>query len=111
MAVNIIQDTDVGTTFKVTMQKLDESDVASIFDISTYTTLEIEFMSPAKAITVKSAAFDTNGSDGVLTFTTPDTTLFLGIGGLWHYRGHVAKTGADFTNYNWLPFKVQLPKD
>jgi len=109
MAVSTIQDTDVGTTFKVTMQKLDASDVSSIFDISSYTTLEIEYMSPTNAITAKAAAFDTDGQDGVITFTTADTVLFLGKSGIWHYRGHIAKTGADFTNFNWIPFKVDGP--
>jgi len=109
MAVDTIQDTDFGTTFKVTMQKLDTSDLASVFDISSYTTKEIEFLSPTNQITVKAATFETDGQDGIITFTTADTTIFLGKGGMWHYRGHVAKTGADFTNFNWLPFKVDVP--
>ncbi len=108
MTVNTIRDTDVGTTFKVTMQKLNENDIISIFDISTYTTLEIQFLSPTNVVTTETCFFDTDGTDGVLTFTTPNTDVFLGKGGTWHYRGHVNKTGADFTNYNWLPFIVKL---
>ena len=105
--VDTIRETDFGTEFKVTMKEIDENDSIGIFDISSYTTLEIEFLEDdAATITVKIAAFKTDGVDGVLTFTTLDTSLFLSKSGQWHYRGHIAKTGADFRNQNWIPFTV-----
>lgn len=102
-----IRDTDIGTEFKVTMKLIGEDGVVSIFNISTYTTLEIEFLeNNGTTIVVKTAAFKVSGVDGVLTFTNPDTTLLLNKSGLWHYRGHVAKTSNDYRNQNWIPFKV-----
>jgi len=106
--VDVVRDTDISTEFKVTMKVIAEDETISIFDIATYTTLEIEFLeNNGTTIVVKTATFKTDGTDGVLTFTTPDTTLLLNKSGQWHYRGHVAKTGADFRNFNWIPFTVK----
>jgi len=104
---DVIRDTDVGTTFKVAMEKNVEG-VISVFDISSYTTKEIEFLNPSNVVTSENATFVTDGTDGLLTFTTNDNSIFLGKGGLWHYRGHISKINTDFRNYNWLPFKVKL---
>ena len=106
--VDTIRDTDISTEFKVTMKLIAEDESISLFDISSYTTLEIEFLeNNGTSIVVKVATFKTDGVDGVLTYTTPDTALLAGKSGQWHYRGHVAKTGADFRNFNWIPFTVK----
>jgi len=104
---DVIRDTDIGTTFKVAMEKVEEG-VVSVFDVSSYTTLDIEFLSPTNVVTSENAVFHTDGIDGVLRFTTNTTDIFLGKGGIWHFRGHINKTGADFTNFNWIPFRVKL---
>ena len=107
--VSTIRDTDIGTEFKVTMTEILEAGDIAIFDISSFTTVEIEFLeNNGTTVTAESAAtFKTDGTDGVITWTTPDTTLLAGKSGQWHYRGHVAKTGADFRNFNWIPFTVK----
>jgi len=108
--VDTIRDTDFGTEFKVTMKEITEDGSIVIFNISSYTTIEIEFLeNNGTTIVVKPAAFKTDGTDGVLTFTTIDTALLLGKSGQWHYRGHIAKAGADFRNQNWIPFTVLKP--
>jgi len=105
--VDTIRDTDIGTEFQVIMKEIKGDGTIAVFDISSYTTLEIEFLeNNGSTVVVKVAAFKTNGIDGVLFWTTLDTSLFLNKPGNWFYRAHIAKTGADFRNQNWIPFEV-----
>ena len=102
-----VRDTDDGTDFRVLMKTVDDNDVQAVFDISTMTTLEIEFLDPDGAtVTAQTASFVTDGTDGLIKFVNPDTTMLLNKPGVWHRRGHVAKTGEDWRNYNWIPFTV-----
>jgi len=105
--VDTIRDTDVGTQFKVTVQEISETDSIAVKDISTFTTLNIEFLEPnGTTVVIKTATFFTDGSDGIIQFTTVDTSVFLGKAGLWGRRAHIAKTGNDFRTQNWIQFRV-----
>jgi len=100
--------TDVGTDFRVTMTILNDDGSTSVFDISSYTTIAMEFLEPdGTTIVTKTSVLIGGGAGGIMSFVNPDTSLFAAKPGLWHRRGHVAKAGEDFRNKDWIPFRVK----
>ncbi len=60
---------DIGTVLKFTIRDYG-ADLTPIVDVSTATTKQIIFQKPDGTTILKTAAFDTNGTDGVLSYTT-----------------------------------------
>ena len=89
MAQDEIHFGDVGTQFERTVK---DGDVA--VDLSAATTKEIKFKPPSGPTKVKSAIFLTDGTDGILTYTTiADDLDELGK---WELQVHVVIAAGDF---------------
>ena len=65
MAADEIHVDDVGTLFKVTI-----ADCPSSLDISSATTKTLKFKKPSGTVLSKPGTFFTDGSDGILTYTS-----------------------------------------
>jgi len=63
-----IQVGDIGTVLKFTIRDYGE-DLTPIVDISTATTKQIILQKPDGSTVLKTATFETDGTDGVLTYT------------------------------------------
>lgn len=65
-------------------------------DISSYTTRQFIFKSPAGVKTTKTATFDTDGTDGVLKYTVEDG--LIDDDGNWYVQARISKSGAVLTS-------------
>lgn len=65
-------------------------------DISSYTTLQYILTSPHGISSTVTAAFDTDGTDGVLAYTFQDGDI--DDDGEWRVRARLSKTGARLTS-------------
>lgn len=74
---------NVGTMFKTTIV----SSGSPVTELATATTKQIIFSRPDGVRIVKDASFYTDGSDGILTYTTIADDLSLA--GLWRIQGYV----------------------
>ena len=91
---------DVGTVFECIIKE-----GAAIVDISTATTLEIEFKSPGGVSTVKTAALVNTGSDGKLAYTRLAAD-FTRVGD-WYYRGIATFSATEkYYSIDWTPFEI-----
>lgn len=64
-----------------------DTDTDAVADISGYgSTIEMVFTSPAAVVTAKTATFKTDGTDGIIQWTTTDGYLTVGW---WRVRGRV----------------------
>lgn len=90
MACNTVQKNNVGTVFRVTFKDCD----LAVINISTATTKEIIFRDHDGTTTNKAGAFATDGTDGVLDYTTESG--FLAEAGTWSIQGHVVIGTQDF---------------
>jgi hypothetical protein len=90
MACTSVQKNNVGTVFRMTFKDCD----AVVIDISSATTKELIFESADGARSAKAGVFATNGTDGVLDYTTE--AAFLNIAGTWSIQGHVVIGAQDF---------------
>lgn len=88
---------DYGYTKTITF--LDED--GSALDISTYTTKSFILVPPDNVRKSITAAFDSDGTDGVLTYTFADGDVH--IPGDWTVFARVIKTGAQKTSdpFTW----------
>lgn len=82
MAANEIHNGDIGTIFEVTLK-----DGTVLVDLSGATTKEILFLPPNKALKTKTAAFKTDGTDGIIQYTT--LAADLDQAGKWKLQAHV----------------------
>lgn len=83
MAANEIHKGDIGTIFEVTLK-----DDVAIVDVSSATTKEIFFRKPdGTTVLTKAAEFKTDGTDGIIQYTTILDDLDS-VGG-WKIQGHV----------------------
>lgn len=87
--VNEIHDGDVGTLFTATIKDGDTP-----IDVSTATTKEFIFQKPDGTTFTKAASFKTDGSDGILQYTS--TADVLTPAGSWKMQGHVVFGVNDF---------------
>jgi hypothetical protein len=78
-----VQVGDVGTVFELTFQDGDETTV----DISSATVKQMVFGKPDGTSLIGTAAFKTDGSAGILTYTTVAGNIDQA--GLWHVQGYV----------------------
>lgn len=88
MPANEIHLNDSGVQFKITI-----SDGSATKDISYAETKQFIFRKPSGTTLTKTAIFDTNGTDGVLKYTTVATDL--DEVGIWKLQARVAATGND----------------
>lgn len=77
-------------------------------DISSYTTRQFIFKSPSGVKTTKTAAFDTDGTDGVLKHTVE--AGLINEAGDWSVQARIAKTGAELTS-DPISFRVKKRLD
>jgi hypothetical protein len=82
---------DFGHVGKLTCK---EDGVAA--DISSYTTLQFVLTDPAGAATIKTAAFDSDGTDGILKYTLIDGDIDMA--GNWQVQARIIKTGVEITS-------------
>lgn len=88
MAANEIRKNDIGTLFKVTI-----NDGSATKDISYATTKQFIFKKPDGTIKTVTAGFYTDGTDGLLSYTTVSGDL--DSVGLWKLQARVASTNND----------------
>jgi len=90
--LDIIKD-DYGQVAKITFIDVD-TDAAA--DISSYSsTISMIFTDPAGTETTKTAAFDSDGTDGIIAYTVESG--FIDTAGNWTVRGRVASGSAVLT--------------
>ena len=73
---------DIGTTFLYTVKSGDTAE-----DISSATTKEYVFIKPDGSTVTKTVQFDSDGTDGKLSYTTVDGDLDQV--GVWRYQPYV----------------------
>ncbi len=73
---------DVGTQFVVTVQE-----DGNVVDISGATTKQMKFKKPDGSIETRTASFQTDGVDGVLTYTTQAGDM--NVIGLWELQCYI----------------------
>ena len=99
MAANEIHVDDIGTKFIVTIK-----DGTSVVNISAATTKEILFKKPSGIKLTKAAAFETDGTDGVISYTTIDTEL--DETGTYKIQAHVVLSVGNEFHSDISTFKV-----
>lgn len=78
-------------------------------DISSYDTLEMIFMPPNRAsAVVKTAAFDTDGTDGVVKYTVQDGDI--AVAGDWKVFARISKDETELTS-SFVHFSVKVRED
>lgn len=82
MAGEEIHKGDIGTVFEVTV-KDDEIAV----DISGVSVKKLKFVKPGKTVVVQDAVFKTDGTDGILTYTTIADDL--NAAGAWSVQAYI----------------------
>ena len=80
---------DIGTIFEVTLK-----DGGTIVDVSGATTKEIIFRSPAGVVKTNTASFKTDGTDGVIQYTTIADDL--DEEGRWGIQGRIVLSTGDW---------------
>lgn len=83
---------DYGQAIELTML---DSDTELAADISGYSTIQMIFTDPDDVSVTKTAAFKTDGSDGVISYTVESGLLTAGI---WSVRGRVSTGSAQLTS-------------
>ena len=78
---------DIGTIFEVTIKDQD----AAIINLSGASTKQIRFKPPSGSRKDKTASFKTNGTDGILTWTTIANDL--DVVGAWQIQAYVILAG------------------
>lgn len=73
---------DIGTVFKTTIKE-----GSSAVDISSATTKRIHFRKPNGTVVQQTASFFTDGTDGILTYTSVSSDL--DVLGKWKLQGYV----------------------
>ena len=100
MSANEIHKGDVGTIIRITLK-----DGSTVVDISATTTKQLIFGKPCGAASVtKTASFYTDGTDGILQYTTESG--FLDTIGIWtveayiEFGGGTQKWHSDISEFN-----------
>jgi hypothetical protein len=92
MSLQYIVAGDFGQVIELTFIDVDTNAAA---DISSYSsTIEMVFTSPADVVTAKTATFKTDGTDGIIQWTTTDGFL---TAGWWRVRGRVQGASTKLT--------------
>ena len=99
MPANEVHKNDIGTVFKVTIK-----DSAAVVNVSTATTKQIILKKPSGTKLTKEASFFTDGSDGIITYTTLSGDL--SEEGMWKLQGYIVLTGGNTFYTDISTFKV-----
>tara|TARA_R110000744_G_scaffold104065_5_gene199328 strand:- start:338 stop:649 length:312 start_codon:yes stop_codon:yes gene_type:complete len=99
MPINEIHKGDIGTVFKVTIK-----DGSEVVDISSSTTKQLIFKKPSGEKLEKAASYFTNGSDGIITYSTLDGDL--DEEGMWKLQGKIILSGGNTFNTDLKSFKI-----
>lgn len=103
MSLEYIIAGDYGQTIVLTVKDVD---TAAAADISAYSdSVEVELKDPYGTVTTKTAAFSTDGSDGLVEYALADGDI--DAGGTWRIRAKVTKTGQAVLTSQWVEFDVQ----
>lgn len=86
-----LQLNNIGVLFKVTIKECGET---SGKDISTATTKQLIFKKPSGEILTKTASFFTDGTDGIITYTSVSGDL--NEIGTWEFQGFVIMGTSQF---------------
>lgn len=97
--VREVHEDDIGTQFLVTLKDED----CDIINVSTATVKQIIFQKPDGTRVVKTAGFDTDGSDGIIYYTT--VAGDLDQHGIWQLQGYIEMGGASWYS-NTYSFNV-----
>lgn len=89
MAADEIHENDIGTVFTATIK-----DGANVVNVSTATTRQLLFKTPAGTLLTKTAALVTDGSDGKVKYTT--VTGDLTPAGEWQVQGYVVSASGSW---------------
>lgn len=90
---------NIGTTFKCTIEFNSQAQ-----NISAATTKQIILTRPDGTRLVKTASFYTDGSDGIIMYTTVDGDL--SVAGLWRIQGYVVLSASEAYYSNIKTFTV-----
>lgn len=90
---------DIGTLFKCTIK-----DNEDIVDVSTATTKLLKLFKPSGSLLTKNASLFTDGTDGIITYTTVSGDL--SELGTWQLQGKVEFTEVAQFNSSIEKFKV-----
>ena len=82
MAAEEIHKGDVGTIIEITVK-----DDSVAIDVSGVSLKQFKFQKPDGSVTTKTAAFKTDGTDGILTYTT--IVDDLDIPGAWDVQAYI----------------------
>ena len=94
---------DFGWTGKLTLQQ-----DGTAVDISTYVTKQFILRDPDKVATVKTASFDSDGSDGILKYVIQDGDI--DAVGNWSVQARIIKAGVELTSSD-ITFHVKARLD
>jgi hypothetical protein len=95
-----IHKNDIGTMFKVTIRKEDDS----IKDLSSYTTKQLIFKKPSGTILTKTATFLTDGTDGIIYYTSISGDL--DEIGAWKLQAYLHDGSSNYRKSNIGAFRV-----
>ena len=99
MAAEIHKD-DIGTRFLITIK--DEDD--AVKNISTYTTKQLIFKKPSGTLLTKTASFLTDGTDGVIYYTSISGDL--DEIGVWKLQAYLHDGSSNYRKSNVGSFRV-----
>ena len=103
MSLDAINANDYGYTLTLTVI---DTDTDSAADVSAYTTSqELVLKDPDDNEATVTASFDTDGSDGVVTYTVADGDI--DEAGVWHVRVKLT-SGTSVLRSEWKSFTVGL---
>jgi len=89
MAQPEIHASDIGVVFSVTVKDSDDDAV----DISASVVKEFYFLKPSDVVLTKAAAWGSDGSDGVLQYTT--IAGDINEAGRWRLQAHISDASSD----------------
>lgn len=92
---------DINTEMLFTIKNSSDN---TVIDISTATTKNIVFRKADRTPSVQAASFNTDGTDGVLKFTSPNAAFF-NVAGRWKAQGSVVISSGTFKS-STLEFDV-----
>ena len=94
-----IHASDIGTVFSVTVKDSD----GNAIDISSVVMKNFYFLKPSDSVLTKVAAFGTDGTDGVLQYTT--IAGDINEDGRWRLQAHISDASSDL-HTNIIEFDI-----
>lgn len=85
---------DIGTILRVTIKDKQSDGSSSVLDISGATTKQIILLKPGGDKLTKTASFYTDGSDGIIQYTTVEGDI--DEVGRWQIQGSIVTSGGEW---------------